>query len=74
MKQNVISEATVLEEVKKAIAQTLKLGQYKAGDLLNQVAASAGGRGGGKPDIAQGGTKEIDKLDKAINSLYDIIK
>jgi len=38
------------------------------------VAASAGGKGGGKPDIAQGGTKEIDKLDKAINSLYDIIK
>jgi len=49
-------------------------GRYKAGDLLKQVAAAAGGRGGGKPDIAQGGTKEIDKLDKAINSLYDIIK
>lgn len=50
------------------------VGQYKAGDFLKQVAAAAGGRGGGKPDIAQGGTKEINKLDKAINSLYDIIK
>ncbi len=48
--------------------------KYKAGDLLKQVAASAGGRGGGKPDIAQGGTKEIERLDKAINSLYDMIQ
>jgi alanyl-tRNA synthetase len=47
--------------------------RYKAGDLLKQVAAAAGGRGGGKPDLAQGGTKEIVKLDKALDSLYDII-
>jgi alanyl-tRNA synthetase len=47
--------------------------RYKAGDLLKQVAAAAGGRGGGKPDLAQGGTKEIGKLDKALDSLYDII-
>ena len=49
------------------------INRYKAGDLLKQVAAAAGGRGGGKPDLAQGGTKEIDKLDKALNTLYDII-
>jgi alanyl-tRNA synthetase len=48
--------------------------KYSAGDLLRQVAAAAGGRGGGKPDIAQGGTKDIKKLDKALESLYDIIK
>jgi alanyl-tRNA synthetase len=48
-------------------------GKFKAGDLLKQVAAIAGGRGGGKPDIAQGGTKDLDKLDKALDSLYDII-
>jgi alanyl-tRNA synthetase len=38
------------------------------------VAATAGGKGGGKPDTAQGGTKEIAKLDKALDSLYDILK
>ena len=48
--------------------------RYRAGDILREVAASAGGRGGGKPDIAQGGTKDIDRLDKALDSLYDIIK
>ena len=48
--------------------------RFSAGDLLKKVAASAGGRGGGKPDIAQGGTKEIKKLDKALESLYDIVK
>ncbi len=49
-------------------------GRYNAGDILKRVAAEAGGRGGGKPDIAQGGTKEIKKLDKALESLYDIVK
>ncbi len=48
--------------------------RFSAGDLLKKVAAAAGGRGGGKPDIAQGGTKEIKKLDKALESLYDIVK
>jgi alanyl-tRNA synthetase len=68
--------ASVKDEQAAMVAMVTKdlTGQYKAGDLLRQVAASAGGRGGGKPDIAQGGTKETDKLDKAINSLYDIIK
>jgi alanyl-tRNA synthetase len=40
--------------------------QHKAGEILRQVAAAAGGRGGGKPDMAQGGTKELDKLDAAL--------
>jgi alanyl-tRNA synthetase len=30
------------------------VGKLKAGDLLGQVAAALGGRGGGKPDMAQG--------------------
>ncbi|MDH4232144.1 MAG: DHHA1 domain-containing protein, partial [Nitrospirota bacterium] len=62
-------QAAMVSMVTKDLA-----GKYKAGDLLKSVAASAGGRGGGKPDIAQGGTKEVDKLDKALDSLYDIIK
>ncbi len=34
----------------------------------------AGGRGGGKADMAQGGTKEIEKLDKALEAVYDLVK
>jgi alanyl-tRNA synthetase len=48
--------------------------RYSAGAILKEVAAAAGGKGGGKPDTAQGGTKDISKLDKALESLYDIIK
>ena len=68
--------ASVKDDQAAMVAMVTKdlTGQYKAGDLLKQVAATAGGRGGGKPDIAQGGTKEIDRLDKAINSLYDMIQ
>ncbi len=48
--------------------------QFSAGEILKQIAASADGRGGGKADLAQGGAKDIKKLDKALESLYDIIK
>ncbi len=47
--------------------------EFSAGELLKKVAAAAGGRGGGKPDLAQGGTKEIEKLDAALESLYEIV-
>ena len=47
---------------------------FSAGTILKEIAAAAGGKGGGKPDTAQGGTKEIGLLDKALESLYDIIK
>ncbi|MEW6675762.1 MAG: alanine--tRNA ligase [Nitrospirota bacterium] len=50
------------------------INRFSAGAILKEVAAAAGGRGGGRPEIAQGGTKEIEKLDKALESVYDIIK
>jgi alanyl-tRNA synthetase len=46
---------------------------YHAGKILKSITHLAGGKGGGKPDMAQGGTKQIDKLDKALDSLYEII-
>jgi alanyl-tRNA synthetase len=45
-----------------------------AGELLKEIAKRAGGRGGGKPDMAQGGTKELEKLDSALKEAYDVIK
>ena len=47
---------------------------FSAGSILKEVAAAAGGKGGGKADTAQGGTKKIARLDKALESLYDILK
>lgn len=48
--------------------------KYNAGAILKKVAEIAGGRGGGKAEMAQGGTKEIEKLDKALETVYDLIK
>jgi alanyl-tRNA synthetase len=48
--------------------------KYNAGEILKKVAALTGGRGGGKAEMAQGGTKEIEKLDKALEAVYDLIK
>jgi len=48
--------------------------KYSAGEMLKNIAALAGGRGGGKAEMAQGGTKEIEKLDKALEAVYDLIK
>jgi alanyl-tRNA synthetase len=41
----------------------------KAGDFVKILNSAMEGRGGGKPDFAQGGCKSLDGLDKAINEL-----
>ena len=46
----------------------------KAGDVVRAVAKLAGGNGGGKPDFAMAGAKDIDKVDEAIAAVADIVK
>ncbi|EIK51452.1 alanyl-tRNA ligase [Stutzerimonas stutzeri TS44] len=40
--------------------------RFKAGDLMKQAAAVVGGKGGGRPDMAQGGGSEPGRLDEAL--------
>ncbi|MBK3866873.1 alanine--tRNA ligase [Pseudomonas stutzeri] len=40
--------------------------RLKAGDLMKQAAAAVGGKGGGRPDMAQGGGSEPARLDDAL--------
>ena len=40
--------------------------RLKAGDLMRQAAAAVGGKGGGRPDMAQGGGTDAAKLDEAL--------
>ncbi|MCH5317204.1 MAG: alanine--tRNA ligase [Eubacterium sp.] len=54
---------------KEAIAKGVK-----AGDLVREIAKLAGGSGGGRPDSAMAGAKDISKLDDALASACDIIK
>ncbi len=46
-------------------------GRYKAGDLMRHVAAQVGGRGGGRPDMAQGGGNDPAALPQALAGVYD---
>jgi alanyl-tRNA synthetase len=45
--------------------------RFHAGEILKAV---TGGKGGGRPDMAQGGTKDASGIDRAIASVSDIIK
>jgi len=42
-------------------------GKLNAGQLIREIAPLLGGRGGGRPDMAQGGVKELSKLSEAFN-------
>ncbi|MDQ7727958.1 alanine--tRNA ligase [Halomonas sp. SpR8] len=44
-------------------------GQVKAGELVNHVASQVGGKGGGRPDMAQAGGSQPDALPDALKSV-----
>jgi len=44
-------------------------GRVKAGELVNVVASQVGGKGGGRPDMAQAGGNEPQHLDAALQSV-----
>ncbi len=46
----------------------------KAGELVNFVAMQVGGKGGGRPDMAQAGGTQPEHLDKALDSVYQFIQ
>jgi alanyl-tRNA synthetase len=48
--------------------------KVKAGDIIREIAPIVGGRGGGKPDMAEGGGTEPDKLSEAIDASYAVIE
>jgi len=46
----------------------------KAGNIVREVAKIAGGNGGGKPDMAQAGGKDITKADEALYAVKSIVE
>jgi alanyl-tRNA synthetase len=48
--------------------------KIKAGELVNFVANQVGGKGGGRPDMAQAGGSEPEKLPAALASVEDWVK
>ena len=74
--ENAIIVLGVVEEGKAKIA----IGVTKhntdlihAGDLIKTVAEIVGGKGGGRPDFAQAGGPEVDKLDQALEHAKEFI-
>ena len=48
--------------------------RIKAGDLVNSVASQVGGKGGGRPDMAQAGGDHPEALKEALESIPDWVR
>lgn len=48
--------------------------KVKAGNVIKEIVAIVGGKGGGRPDMAEGGGSEPDKLAEAIEASYKVIE
>jgi alanyl-tRNA synthetase len=48
--------------------------RLQAGKLVQQVAQTVGGKGGGRPDLAQGGGPDASRLDEALASVSDWVE
>ncbi len=48
--------------------------RVKAGNVIKEIVPIVGGKGGGRPDMAEGGGSEPDKLSEAIDASYGVIE
>ena len=49
-------------------------GRVHAGKLLGQLAAIVGGRGGGRPDMAQGGGSDPSRIDEVVERFKELLR
>lgn len=47
--------------------------KVKAGNVIKEIVPIVGGKGGGRPDMAEGGGSDTAKLDDAITKAYEVI-
>ena len=59
----------LLAVVSKEISKT-----YHAGNIIKQIAPIVGGGGGGRPDFAQAGGKDVARLDEALQKVYELVE
>jgi alanyl-tRNA synthetase len=50
------------------------VGKLNAGKIVGEVAKAVGGKGGGRPDMAQGGGSEPQNLDAALARVFDLVR
>lgn len=73
LQSGVIVLASVLDDKVFYVATVTKehTKQVKAGDILKVITK---GKGGGRPDMAQGGTSDVEGVDKALGSVKGIVQ
>ena len=49
-------------------------GRFKAGEIIKHLSGIVGGKGGGRPDMAQGGGSRPEKMAEALEAVYDLIE
>jgi len=59
-------KATILAAVTDDLTE-----RVRAGDLVRELATVVGGRGGGKPNLAQAGGPDVAKLDEALKTTHE---
>jgi alanyl-tRNA synthetase len=47
--------------------------RFKAGEIISRLSQMLGGKGGGRPDMAQGGGSRPELLGQALQSVGEII-
>jgi alanyl-tRNA synthetase len=47
--------------------------RIQAGKVIGQVAQKVGGKGGGRPDMAEAGGDQPESLDSALSAVYEIV-
>ena len=61
-----------LNFVASAGPEAVKAGAH-AGNILKEISAICGGKGGGRPDSAMSGGKDLDKIDEALKMVEEIL-
>ena len=63
------SKVSVISAVTKDLT-----GKVQAGKLVGEVARAIGGKGGGRPDMAEGAGKDIALLPSALEEVYSKVE
>ena len=61
-----------LNFVASAGSDAVKAGAH-AGNILKEISAITGGKGGGRPDSAMSGGRDLDKVDEALSRVEEIL-
>src|SRR5437867_2731490 len=76
LKSGIVALGTVKDDKASLLVAVTKdlAARFPAGSLLKSLAAEIGGTGGGRPEMAQAGGKQIDRLDAALAQAVTVVE